>query len=108
MNHFSSSLNRPLKFKTAQGSGSTPGRLPLSSTIPVVAYSLIATAGVLPVVAGSPAPPIGQDWDASGQFAHVSSQLLSSAQTIVNMGRQPANDSLQRKRKRATSSENNV
>ena len=56
MSYFSGSLNRPQKFGTAQGSSPIPSRLALSSTLPIVATSLAVVAGVLPVVAGSPAP----------------------------------------------------
>ena len=79
MSNFSGSLNRPSKFKTAQGFGPTPDRLPPSFTLPTIASSLATTAGVLPVVAGSPAPPVGEDRGASGQSTRVSSEPLSFA-----------------------------
>ena len=52
MSHFFGNINRPLKFRTAQGSGPTSGRPPPSSTFPAVASSLAAAAGVLLVLAG--------------------------------------------------------
>ena len=103
MSRFLSSLNRPSKFRTAQGSSPTPGRLPQTSTPPIVAYSPTIVVGVLPIVAGSPGPPAGQSQGASGEFAHVSSELLYSS-PLMDKGKQPAGDSLQCKRKGVASS----
>ena len=53
------------------------------------------------------APPTDQDQGVCGQFDRISSGSLSSAQSLVNKGKWLAKESLQRKRKRALSSENN-
>ena len=66
MSCFLGNLNHPSKLGTTQGSGPTPGRLPLSSIFLVVASSPAVVVDVLQVVAGSPAPPTGQDQGASG------------------------------------------
>ena len=62
---------------------------------------------LLPVMAGSTAHLARQDRGASGQYARVSLELLSSTQTLIDKGKHLANDSLQHKRKQAASSENN-
>ena len=64
--HFSGNLNRPPKFRTAQGSDPMSGRLPPSSAFSVITFSLPTVVGVLLVVACSPAPHVGQDRGASG------------------------------------------
>ena len=76
MSHFSSSLSRPPKFRITEGSGLTLGRLPQTSTFPVIAFSFVAIACVLLVVAGSLAPPAGESRGASRESTCVSLELL--------------------------------
>ena len=79
MSRFLGSLNRLLTIRTAQGTGPTLGRSPPSSTLLAVASSYVVTIGILPIVAGLPAPHADQDRGVSRQSACASLGPLSSA-----------------------------